>query len=188
MKDKLLVSIKNGDRDAFVIFYEKYFKHLYNFCLKYLHDQAEAEEIVQETFIAIWENRTKIDPQQIAAAYLISIARNKIFDAVKHKYTVIKHRENIKKSFREALTADEELLWNEIITVMLRSLEQLPPRQRQILTLRSQGYSNSEISTILNISQRTVETHFSRGLANLRSIMGSENITLAVFIWALLSK
>lgn len=188
MEDELLISIKKGDRKAFEALHERYLSHLFNFCLKYLHNAADAEEVVQETFIAIWENRGKIDPQQIVASYLISIARNKIFDLIKHKYTRIKHRDNIIKSFRDALSDDEELFWNEIIAVMLRSMKHLSPRQREILTLRTQGYSNREISVMLKISQRTVETHFSRGIANLRLIMGPENLTLIVFLWALISK
>lgn len=186
--NEFLLSIKNGDRNAFAILHEKYYDHLFNFCFKYLHDRDDAEEIVQETFIAIWENRGRIDPRLSIASYLISIARNKIFDAIKRKFTAIRHREGVRKSFRDALTGDEESLWNEIIAIMLRSMEHLPPRQREILTLRSQGYSNSEISAMLRISQRTVETHFSRAIANLRSIMGPESVTLSVFLWALLSK
>jgi RNA polymerase sigma-70 factor (ECF subfamily) len=187
MTDNLLISLRNGDRSAFASLHERYFGQLYNFCRKYLHDRTEAEDIVQETFIAVWENRGRIDPQMSIRAYLISIAKNKIFDHIKHRFVEIRHRAGVEESLRKTMSDEESLLWDDIVAVMLRTIEGLPARQREILTLRSQGYSNHEIGERLSISPRTVETHVSRSMASLRAMLGTEKIVLAALFFDMFS-
>ena len=180
MPDRQLLLLTKGDRNAFSSLFDEYYPRLHSFCLKYLHDKTNAEEIVQETFVAIWETRERIDPHKNFEPYLVSIARNKIYNLVKQKFVAEKHRERISESMQEHFSEEEKLLRNDLLVLMFSSMEKLPERQREILMLRSAGYTNPEIAERLNLSLRTVENHYSRALVTLRSIMGPEMLMAAL--------
>jgi len=153
------------------VFYAQYPK-LYGFCLRNLYNPIDAEDVVQETFAAAWENRGKIDLSKNFNAYLLSIAKNKIYDLIRQKFVLDRHRNRISESMQEQLSEEDRLLWNDLVNLMFSSMEQLPDRQREILLLRAQGFSNPEIAERLGLSIRTIENHYSRALATIRTIMG----------------
>lgn len=174
--EKQLQAVKEGDESAFASLFDEYHPRLYNFCLKYLYNQTEAEDIVQETFISIWETRSKIDPTKPFSTYLIAIAKNKIYNLIKRKYVAEKHQEGLTEFMVQGMSEDDRALWNDLIALMFLSMEHLPERQREILMLRTKGLSNPEIAKHLNISLRTVENHYSRALISLRSVMKQEHV------------
>jgi RNA polymerase sigma-70 factor (ECF subfamily) len=78
--DLILVSkLREGDPESFEKLYHKHFAKLYNFCLNLTQSNNDADEIVQETFIKIWEKRVNIDPERNFLAYMFTIARHKVY-------------------------------------------------------------------------------------------------------------
>lgn len=187
MNKELLSSIINGNEAAFVSLYEMFAPRLYNFSLQYMHDPLDAEDIVQETFVVLWETRDRINPDESIRSYLAVIAKNRIFNLIKRKFIQKKHQGIIAESFRANLSGGDELLWNDMVELMFNSMEQLPQRQKDILIMRSKGYNNAQISNMLGISLRTVEAHFSRGLANMREMIGPANAYMLFLLFGCLS-
>jgi RNA polymerase sigma-70 factor (ECF subfamily) len=73
---ELLILIQKDDRVAFYHVYERYCKKLYWFVLKYIKQKEDAEEIVQEVFVKIWESRSKIDAYSSFESFLFTVAYN----------------------------------------------------------------------------------------------------------------
>ncbi|MDR2887084.1 MAG: sigma-70 family RNA polymerase sigma factor [Bacteroidales bacterium] len=99
MKDFIAIRIKNGDEQAFELLFRKYYSRLKGFANKFLHNQEEAEEIVEEVFIKIWENKKSIDPDSSLVSYMFKTAQNLSLNALRKNKTVSKHIEILKAEY-----------------------------------------------------------------------------------------
>ena len=164
----LLTSLQKGDREAFNALFIKYSPKVYFFCLKYFKNQVEAEEIVQDVFLRIWETRNKIDVTKPFNTYLIAIAKHIIFDAIRRQAVKRRFTLYLQESSSGSYDLGHELDEKNLREYLLMTIGQLPLQQRSILLLKSNGYNNSEIARRLRLSKRTVETHVNRALKYLR--------------------
>lgn len=151
--------LKNGDVKAFDELFSKYSQKLYNFSLKYLKSAEEAEEVIQEVFLYIWEKREGLKPDNSFNAYLFTIAHNII-----KKHFNKKTRDNAFKDelIYELLKQDNNL--DQIIDYkfLLEKVESLidglPPRRKEIFIKRKYlGLPIKQIADELSISANTVE-------------------------------
>ncbi len=179
--------LRKGSRDAFSLLFKHHHQKLYFFSLGYLKSEKDAEEIVQETFLKLWERRHELDPERSVQAYLFKIAFNFI-----RKRMVRMIREN---EFRDELAGEltnfddntaNALDYHFLLEHISRLISHLPPRQKQVLELRKlQGYSLPEIAEMLGLSQKTVEAHLTASLKFLKDKLHTENpdelILLALF-------
>ncbi len=142
-------------------------RHIDNFSddvLRYLaknmQDTDEAKDIVQDTFISLWENRAKVDNQK-AKSWLFTTAHNKMLNALRYK----KVRQEAK--FEQQI--EKNNLENEQMVDYL--LKQLPQTMQQCLILKDwQGFSIKEISDILHISEANVKVNIFRAKIKLKSL------------------
>lgn len=168
-EDKIvLASLKKGDIKAFDVLFKKYSSRLYFFALHFFTSKTDAEEIVQETFVKIWETRERIDENQHFNTYLIAIAKHIIYNHFRHKLVERKYSEQVKQSAVDFYSIEEDIAIKNLRSRMLAGMAQLPPQQREILHLRHKGYDNDEIARQLKISKRTVETHIGKAFKYLR--------------------
>jgi RNA polymerase sigma-70 factor (ECF subfamily) len=177
----LLIRLKTSDHSAFSDIFSLYHRQIYLFCCKSLSEE-DAEEITQNVFMTIWEDRQKIDPQYSFSAYLYSIAKHQVYNTIRNKV--------IQKSFMEKYVRNMEDIelppeyddsMQKLKMKLKNTINQLPERQREIFKMnRTYGLTYKEIAQKLNISENTVDTSMRRSLAFLRKIF------LWVF-WALFS-
>ena len=78
--DLILRHIRNGDQEAFSGFFEAHHVELVKYAFRFLYDQEACEDVVQEVFISLWENRNKLDIKSSLRNYLFSMVRNKCID------------------------------------------------------------------------------------------------------------
>lgn len=151
--------LKSGDVKAFDELFNKYSQKLFNFSLKYLKSAEEAEEVIQEVFLYIWEKRDNLKPDNSFNAYLFTIAHNII-----KKHFNKKTRDNAFKDelIYELLKQDNNL--DQIIDYkfLLEKVESLidglPPRRKEIFIKRKYlGLPIKQIADELSISANTVE-------------------------------
>jgi RNA polymerase sigma-70 factor, ECF subfamily len=175
---EVISNLNRGDSDAFNLLYRTYYKRLYNFACSYLKDDFVAGNIVQDTFLSLWENREKIEPETNLPAYLLTIVRNKALNHL-HRLTIkTKVEENVKnQALRElelrcaTLEAcnPEQMFHADVEDIIRKTLESLPDQCRKVITLsRFEGLTNKEIAAKLAISAKTVEFHITRALKPLR--------------------
>jgi RNA polymerase sigma-70 factor (sigma-E family) len=130
-----------------------------------LRDQGLAEDVVQDSFVAMHRRWDRIDPVK-APAYLRQTVVNRSRSALRHRTVVARHRPD---PLPDGAPADQEVLHAERRTLVLDALAELPARQREVLVLRHYlDLSERDIAAALGISQGAVKSHASRGAAALR--------------------
>ena len=82
---ELLLLIQKDDKVAFFHIYERYYRRLYGFVLKYVKQKEDTEEIVQEVFVKIWESRSKIDAYSSFESFLFTVAYNATVNTLRKK-------------------------------------------------------------------------------------------------------
>ena len=161
------------DRAAFEQLYRRTLHALMGAIYKWSNDEAEAEDILQELFLDLWEKRSKIRIQNEVFSYLYSMARYKIFDRLREKqlsekqvqaWTLVMQEDAVlTAAFREAELADREALVSS-------ELAQLPAQMKKVYLLSAeQGKSIREISEELLVSPYTVKNHLQKIRKRLRT-------------------
>jgi RNA polymerase sigma-70 factor (ECF subfamily) len=173
---ELLILIHEGDMIAFYNIYERYCKRLYGFVLKYIKNEADAEEIVQEVFVKVWEARSKIDIYSSFESFLFTIAYNSTISLFRKRVCEKKYLEYLKllQHLEKAPDLTDEIQFNDLNSKVQTLLNELTTRQKEIFLLsREEGLSHEEIAKKLDISVNTVKKHMVNSLAFLRSGLGS---------------
>lgn len=162
--------IRDGDRDAFNAFFRLHYVSMVNFCVRMVCDDDVAEDIVQQSFVRLWEKREDIVVTVSLKAYLVRMVRNAAINYL------ARERERNKKN----IDTDEIgsildtgpyniLLGSEIEHKLEESLNAMPEKRREVFILsRYDGLKNKEIAERLNISIKTVEGHMTKALETIR--------------------
>jgi RNA polymerase sigma-70 factor (ECF subfamily) len=176
-KDKdieLLQRIGARDRSAFAEFYDKYSALLFSIACRILHDASEAEDVLQETFMQIWDKADKFNPKLGQAHNWAAIlARNKAIDRIRASQRRIRLAQDSGAEY--AFLADGAPSANGVVhdqekTAMIHSaLVELPPEQRRAIELAYfSGLTQNEISQTLQEPLGTIKARIRRGLLSLR--------------------
>ena len=149
-------------------FQKLYFEH-FPFAVKtgiyILKDTATAEDIAQNTFVKLWDQKDKLSEIKNIKSYIVQMTRNACFDLIKENKTV--SDENIELEFVEPREEDQS---GEMRHALEKALSKLAPQCRLIFSMsRFEGLSNAEIAEYLSISSRTVETQVSMALKRFRT-------------------
>jgi len=162
--EQLIRRFRDGNLDAFQQIYTTFCKPLYRFALSYLKDTFDAEEIVQDVFLKVWEKRAEADEHKSFKSYLYRITINKIFNELKHRVVKRKYEHqllNVDQVTDE--TPESKIQFQELNSKIELLLSKLPEQQRAIFIMsRWQGLPNAEIAQNLNLSVRTVENQVYR--------------------------
>ena len=164
--------LRNASKKSFDILYHRYSGKLYNFVMKVSKgDSYIAEELVQRTFIKVWETRDYINPEKSFISYLCTIAKNMLLNEYEHQtiqfiyeqYVKVKESDNDNSTENEV---DKKLLEDYIDKLA----DELPPKRKEIFILsRKDGLSSKMIAKQLNISESTIETQLSKALEFMKS-------------------
>lgn len=182
---ELLKLLKKGDLVAFDAIYEKYSRRLYGFVLRYVKNDADAEEIVQDVFLNIWNSRSRIKTESSFESFIFTIAYNCTISILRKKASEKKYLEQLAKNslIDEAADLIDEIQYNELDSKLRSLLEKLTPRQREIFQLsRYQGLSNKQIAEKLDISTNTVKHHLGAALSFLKSNIDNTLIVNIMFM------
>ncbi len=165
--------IRQGDVVAFKFLYEKYVDDLILYGQKLCADHPLIQDSIQQLFLYLWENRSRFLPPQNTKAYLIRSLRNNLLRSMKKE--------------RLFMDTDIERHWKEVDDVnanhedekqkhrLLKAIEQLPPREKEILHLRYyQNIRNQEISEIMGIGYQSVSNLLQRAVKRMGALISEE--------------
>jgi RNA polymerase sigma-70 factor (sigma-E family) len=157
--------------DALVALYTAHYRSLVRLSSLLLHDNAAAEDVVQDAFVAMHRSWRRLRDPDRALAYLRQSVVNRSRSRLRHLKVV---ERKAPAPMPDAEGADVAAL-NAVERVrMLTALRGLPQRQREVLVLRYYSdLSEAQIAETLGISPGAVKSHASRGIAALRESMGS---------------
>ncbi|GBU07920.1 DNA-directed RNA polymerase sigma-70 factor [Bacteroidales bacterium] len=169
LKKELLLLLKQNDRTAFGNLYQCYWKQVYNFSRLYLKVPEDAEEVVQEVFIKVWDSRALLREDDNFKGLLFIITRNIIFNQSKRKINEDFFRTTILATLEESYDVEQEIEsknLKEYIDVLIAEM----PAQRQLVfkLSRNEHKTYKEIAAQLNIADKTVERHINEALKTLR--------------------
>ena len=182
---ELLTRLKNGDMLAFDRVYELYSHKLFSFVFKILKNEAEADDIVQEVFVKIWESRHNIEDYKLLNSYIFTIAYNNSIDLIRKRINNTKYLEHLRNYSVIYTTPNSisELEFNELNTQTEKLIANLPDRQKQVYLLhREEGLTYPEIAKQLGISKNTVENHMVKALKYLRQNMDNSLLINMLFM------
>ncbi|HAQ19751.1 MAG TPA: RNA polymerase sigma-70 factor [Prolixibacteraceae bacterium] len=181
-KNRNLVQLlQKGNVAAFDSLFEVYSPKLFGFALKYFKNETDAEELVQEVFVKVWENRATLKSELSFKSYLFTIALNQIRKHFNKKATSLRYLDSLQydPEFSDQVANDDyETTLRQIYLI----LDQMPERRREIFQKsKLEGKSSKEVALELNISPGTVDNQVSEALRFIRSRLKTENLSLLLF-------
>jgi len=181
--NNLIQSLQKGNVAAFDSLFEVYSPKLYGFALKYFKNEGDSEELVQEVFVKVWENRQKLKSELSFKSYLFTIALNQIRKHFNKKAISLRYIQSLQQDPEfENIQPIYDCNYESILQQINLIIEQMPPRRREIfLKSKLEGKSSKEIATELNISAGTVDNHVSEALRFIRSRLTNKNLALLLF-------
>lgn len=184
-KDEILVNgLIAGDESCFDSLFIRYSGAIYNVGRLYRFNQHDAEEIVQDVFAKVWENRTQLKSELSFKAYLYAIAKNMILKTIRRrtidfafKRYFISHTSFIENSTENVVS------FNELRKVSDEIINQLPPQRKKVFLMnRLEGLKSEEIAIRTGLSKRTVERHIYDAQKFIRGKMTFVKISTLLFL------
>lgn len=166
---ELIMLLKDGNEGAFTTLYKRYWPKVYNFSRLYLSSVTEAEEVVQEVFVKLWEAREFLHEDGNLKGFLFIITRNLIFNQFRKSFNEDAYRLTVLNAAIPYYNMEDELSASDLQAFIQKMVLELPPRQQKVFNLsRNEHLSYKEIAEKLNISEKTVERHINEVLKVLR--------------------
>jgi len=163
------LALENGDRRSFESIFHQLYAPLCRHAWSFLREQEEAEELVQQAFVILWEKRSSIVIETSLEAYLYRAVRNAAMNKLKHLKVVKKHQ-NFAARYADTTQAPvEDLLSLELEQKIANALAALPEQCGLVFRMsRMEGLKYQEIADKLGISIKTVENHMGKALRLMR--------------------
>ena len=160
--------LKSNNIDCFEEVFKYYFKPLCAFASQYVSGE-DAEEIVQETMMWLWENRETIIEELSLKSLLFTIVKNKCLNKVKALKIRSKIHNDIIEKHREQFESPDFYLEKELYNIFREALSKLPDNEREVFIMsRKQLLTHKEIALILKVSPQTVNYRLGKALEALR--------------------
>lgn len=170
---KLVASLVSGDELAFCELYALYKDRLLFFALKFVKSRALAEDVFQDAFTSIWQNRRFLNPNMPFAPYVYTIVKNRILNLLAGLDKELELRNAILSGSLDSTNETEDRVLDADLNILLeKALDTLTPQQKRIFELsRKDMKSHKEIADQLGISVHTVQQHISAALKVIRSFL-----------------
>lgn len=180
---ELVSLLKNGDEAAFTEIYNRYWDKLFAVAYQRVDVESEAEEIVQDVFLSLWNRRMQLELSHTISTYLSVAVKYQVINKMSrwhrqkiHLGTVIDREQGVEST---DLWFNEKELRQQLELIV----DTLPQKCRIVFLMsREEGKSTKQISESLQISEKTVEAHITKALKEIKS---SLNIALPVLLYLL---
>jgi RNA polymerase sigma-70 factor (ECF subfamily) len=162
--------IRQGDVKHFESLFRSSYVSLVRYAKTLLKDQDASEEIVQDLFFRIWQDREKIKIESSLNGYLFRSVHNRCLHYIEHSRIVEKHAEEMSYRQPESPESPSDVLnYKELQAKIASILEKLPERCGQIFCMnRFEGLKYNEIAEKLSVSVKTVEANMGKALKEFR--------------------
>jgi RNA polymerase sigma-70 factor (ECF subfamily) len=168
--EDLLPKIAAGDTEAFKVLYHQYRHRLYGFLYQLTKSHAVSEDLLQDIFMRIWEDKERLADVKDIKAYIFTMVKHRALNSLKRiSKEELLLRQMAAKSGMEDWGTESNVRYNELKRNIDRAVRQLPPQQRTVYQMsREQGLRQEEISDRLNVTVATVKKHLTLSLRHIR--------------------
>jgi RNA polymerase sigma-70 factor (ECF subfamily) len=166
----LIEKLKSGDPDSFSDIFSAYYKDLVFFAYSFTHELSSAEDIVQDTFVKLWDDHEKLNVTVSLKSILLKTIQNKCIDWHRHRKIVNNSGTYIiDNSPLYEYDTDNYVLRSELEEMIEKAIAILPEKFKEAFEMnRFEGLKYQEIANKLNVSVRTIEVRISKALELLR--------------------
>lgn len=179
---------KGIEMPDFDFLFRKYHRRLLLYSLKYVESESDALDIVQNIFVAVWENGKYKQSEDLVKAYLFSSVKNSCLNYLKHQKIVkqFEHEAVFQIKEMEAVhyqSGEKSLIENESLKQINDAIDSLTDIYKEVIFLsRFEGLKNHEIAEKLNLPVRTVETRIFRALLALKEKISKKSFFILLFL------
>ncbi len=173
--------IKDSDRDAFAAVFQSMSAKLVRYAQTITRDKASAYDILQDVFLKLWEIRERIDPDSSLQSLLYTMTRNAAIN-FSRKQSALRHNNTENEEYFDHLydetrpTIDAMFEARNLNERISWWIDELPERRKEAFILsRHHDLTHREISKIMGLSERTVNTHIFLALKHLRARLDALN-------------
>ncbi|SMD14002.1 RNA polymerase sigma factor [Pedobacter nyackensis] len=179
-----ILRLRSGDEAAFRLVYDYFSEQVYRLAFRFLKNEEQSEDIVQEAFLSLWQSREKLDEHGNMWLYLYVITKRLCLNSIRDIHKSAELFEKLLVNIQQAHNHTEEAI---LVSDLERYTEVLvgglPPQQQIVFDLsRTQGLSHHEIAQRLNISPSTVNNHLVQALKTLRTKLQYSDLTFLISI------
>jgi RNA polymerase sigma-70 factor (ECF subfamily) len=172
-ESEIIRRIKEGDIKEFETLFRSSYSSLVKYAGTLIKDQDSSEEIVQDLFFRLWQNKEKLNIESSLNGYLFRSVHNSCLHHIEHIKVVDRHAREVALEPDLSTEDPAELLqYSELQAKIARILERLPERCGQIFCMnRFEGLKYSEIAEKLSVSVKTVEANMGKALKEFRKAL-----------------
>lgn len=180
----VLKSLSLGSKSAFLLIFDAYYHALGNYIYKITESRDVTADIVQETFIKVWEKREMFVDVDNFSSYLFILSKHQTLSYLRK---IAKEKSNhlswSKVFTEESYAMDAVTSTQEFTRIIEQSVTKLPPQQQKVYQLgREQNLKYEEIATLMGVSKETVKKHMHLALTFLKKDVKEQINNLVVFI------
>ena len=178
-EERYVAALKEGSREAFTMLYNLYADRLYSFALVQTKSKQMAEDVVQDTFLKLWNNRTNLNCYGNVQALVFTMARNLIIDAFRRQVANIDIEAyfNLHEALASTASPEESLYFNETKEHLEQAKAKLSNKECKIYEMsREQDMPIKKIAQTLNLSPQTVKNYLTSTLKVFRSQLRREQL------------
>lgn len=167
----LLQKLSENDMSAMEVLYIRYAPQVKSFVSAILKDSADTDDIVQDIFLRIWEDRERVCQAKSFKSYLFAMTRNIVYNKLKHdkvhdRYVGFESKRNSQHEI------EERIMTKDLLDHINEEIDSLTEQQRIIYELnRNEDMTYKEIADKLGISPKTVQYHIGNVLAKLKKLL-----------------
>jgi RNA polymerase sigma-70 factor (ECF subfamily) len=164
--------------------FKKYHHHLYLYALKFVENEGDALDIVQNVFLSVWENNKFLTEEKVIQPYLFHAVKNSCLNYLKHRLVIRKFENSLANELKVMEVSyfesgEKSLIEKENLKLLEDAVNSLTDLDKEVIVLsRYDGLKNQEIANLLQIPLRTVETRIYRALSRLREKLSSKALLM----------
>lgn len=177
---EFIEGLNQKSRKAYHLLYRQYYAMLVVYALRFLQSKEEAEDAVQDVFLALWEDDRKFENTDDLLAFLYTSLKNRCLNVLRER-TSQKKYEAYYRSFNQEIANAEEpvnVTYEEVLGKLYHLIDQLPLRCRMVFLLYMDGRKNEEIAEALDITVNTVKAQKQKAMEKLKEQMGELFVVL----------
>jgi RNA polymerase sigma-70 factor (ECF subfamily) len=187
-ENELLKQVVQGDEIAFEQLFQLYKNKLFAFIYQLSGSVTIAEDVLQDVFLKIWRNRTRLTGIDNFNAYLYRMAQNHAVNVLRRQSREALLLNEVQRLAPQKVSGDEWLAAKEVQTALQQAINSLPPQQNKVYRLgQEQGLAYEEIARVLNISTSTVRNHMVQALKSIREYIALHFPTIFMYAVPLLA-
>ena len=169
IKKEFVLLLKSGDESAFTELINKYNRRLFAYAVSLSGDYSLAKDIVQDVFLKTYEFRKRLNPEFSIEGFLYRSVYNQFINVYHKNKSLLKVHDEYVRFLNQIIDEPKDSEFDKLIKIVNESINNLPKRCKEIFVLsKKEGYTNLEISEILNISIKTVEAQITIAFKSIR--------------------